>query len=184
MKKVLISLITLCLLMGVFTCVVSAEAIITVCDVVVSERICPGKVLDIDAPEVIGSAVSTGWEIQTVDGVWVPYDGQPLDESDDGKQVRYFAADEAGEYAYSGNTCTLVIEHKPQGAYEYSGTDHWRICAECGGKTDEGHHTTLGSDALAANKVCQVCGQVRTPQYNGLLGFWEWLLNVVLAMFM
>ena len=180
-KRVLVALMTLCLLFSVFACVALAAPNISVGDLPAFQKVCPGTALNLEAPEVLGETYAEGWEIQTVDGVWIPYDGQPFTEDDNGKLVRYFAANEIGEYVYSGNVCTLVVKHNPQGAYEYDGMYHWRDCADCGGQAEKGGHTTLKGDATSANKVCQVCGQVRTSQYTGLVAFWEWLLNLIMS---
>ncbi len=179
-KRVFAALITVCLLFSVLSCVASAAPNFTVGEISVTERVCPGQVLNLEKPEVVGSEpYAEGWEIKTVDGVWIPYDGAPLTEADNGKEVRYFAANEIGEYVYSENSCTLIVEHNPDGEYKYDGMYHWRECQDCDGQVDKEGHTTLGSEPTAADKVCKVCGQVRTSQYNGLLGFWEWLMALI-----
>lgn len=181
-KRVLAALITVCLLFSVFACVASAAPNIIVGEVIASQRVCPGEVLDIEAPDVLGETYAEGWEIKTVDGVWVPYEaGQIITEDDNGREVRYFAANEIGEYVYSTNTCVLVVKHNPQGAYEYDGMYHWRDCSDCGGQADKGGHTTLEGTATSGDKVCKVCGQVRTSQYTGILAFWEWLMNLIMS---
>ena len=183
-KRVLATLLAVCLLFSAMACVAGAatgEADIIIADIVTSKRICPGDVIDFDfiaRPETEGGIYAEGWEIKTEDGVWMPYDGQPISEDAGTFSIRFFAADAQGHYAYS-NECVVTAAHNPSGAYEYSGTDHWRICVDCGGQTDKGGHTHLGADATTSNKVCTVCGSVRTSQWTGLLAFWEWLLALI-----
>ena len=96
MKKVLAAALCLCLLFCAFVVPTSAANIVV--DEIVSEiRICPGKVLDkaLDAPGVAGVVYSEGWEILSADGVWIPYDGSPLEEGE--MYIKYFAADPANE---------------------------------------------------------------------------------------
>ncbi len=179
-KRVLATILTVCLLFSVMVCMSSAAGI-EVGEIISSKRICPGDVIDFDfiaRPEIEGGVYAEGWEIKTEDGVWVPYDGEPIDERAGTFELRYFATDAQGNYAYS-NECVVTAKHNPDGTYEASGTDHWRICQDCGGETDYGHHDHLGASATAANKVCSVCGHVRTSQWTGLLGFWEWLIGLL-----
>ncbi|MBO5462654.1 MAG: hypothetical protein J6A49_05010 [Clostridia bacterium] len=178
-KRVLSAILSVCLLFGVFSCFASAAAIPTIdSEIPVKVRICPGRVIDIDAPEVNGNVYAQGWEIKVVGGDWIPYDGEPLDRFDDGAYIRYFAANSVGGYAYS-NEALLIIDHNPIGDYKYSGTDHWRDCADCDGKADKGAHTTLGADATAGDNICKVCGHRRTSQYTGLLAFFEWVMALI-----
>lgn len=181
-KRVFAALITVCLLFSVLSCVASAALDITVGEIPVVVRVCPGQAINIEMPEF--DVYSQGWQIKTVDGVWIPYDMSPLTEADDGKEIRYFVANEIGEFEYSDNTCTLIVEHNPDGEYKYDGMYHWRECQDCDGQVDKEGHTTLGSDATSEDKVCKVCGQVRTSQYTGLLAFWNWLMNDLLAVIM
>ncbi len=181
-KRVLATILTVCLLFSVMACVASAEASITIGEIISSKRICPGDVIDFDfiaRPETEGGIYAEGWEIKTADGVWVPYDGEPVRENAGTFSLRYFAADAQGNYAYS-NECVVTAKHNPSGAYQFSGTDHWRICADCGGQADKGGHTHLGETAVAGNKVCEVCGHVRTSQWTGFLAFFEWI-GILLA---
>ena len=177
-KRVLATILTVCLLFSAMACVAGAESSLEVEDIILNIRICPGKDINdvIEDPEVIGYVKVAGWEIQTVDGVWLPYDGEGIDKNV--THIRYYAVDYADNYVYS-NECSVKVEHNPIGDYQYSGTDHWRVCDDSGGQADKGGHTHLGSGATAENKVCSVCGHVRTSQYTGLLSFWEWLLPTV-----
>ena len=182
-KKVLSAILSVCLLFGVFSCLASAAAIPTIdSELPVKVRICPGRVIDIDAPEVSGNVYAEGWEIKVVGGEWIPYDGEPLDRYDDGAYIRYFVANSVGGYAYS-NEALLIVDHNPIGDYKYSGTDHWRDCADCDGQADKGGHTTLGSNATAADNICKVCGHRRTSQYTGILAFWEWVMALIGSLF-
>ncbi len=183
-KRVLATILTVCLLFSVLACVASAEGEISVADIISTKRICPGDVIDFNViarPETEGGIYTEGWEIQTVDGVWLPYDGEPISEKAGTFKLRYFATDAQGNYAYS-NECTVTAKHNPDGPYEYSGTDHWRVCKDCGGQCEHGYHDTLSGSATAANKVCSVCGQVRTSQWTGVLGFWEWLIALIMSL--
>lgn len=174
-KRVLSLIMSVCLIFGVFSCFASATAApVLDGELPVKVRICPGKVIDIDAPEVSGNVYSQGWEIKIVGGDWIPYDGEPLDRFDDGASIRYFAANSVGDYVYS-NEALLIVDHNPIGNYKYSGTDHWRDCADCDGKAEKGAHTTLGAGATSKDNICQVCGHRRTSQYTGLLAFFEWV---------
>lgn len=182
-KKVLSVIMSVCLLFGVFTCMVSAAAVPTIDEEIpVKVRICPGRTIDIDTPEVSGNVYSQGWEIKVVGGEWIPYDGEPLEKSDDGSSIRYFAANSVGEFVYS-NEALLTVEHNPIGDYKYSGMEHWRDCADCNGKADKGAHTTLGEDATAKDNICQVCGHQRTSQYTGILAFIEWVMALIGSFF-
>ena len=179
-KRVLATILAVCLLFSVMACVASAESI-ELGEIVTNVRICPGKVIDstvIDEPVIKGYAKGSGWEVQTEDGFWVPYEGDSIDERATSFNLRYFAVDYSNNYYYS-NVCAVRVDHNPIGDYFYSGTDHWRVCDDCGGQAEKGGHTHLGEDALAANKVCSVCGHVRTSQYTGILAFIEWLMALV-----
>lgn len=186
-KRVLATILTVCLLFSVMACVAGAatgEADILIEDIISSKRICPGDVIDFDfieRPATEGGIYAEGWEIKTVDGIWIPYDGEPIEEKAGTFSIRYFAADSQGRYAYS-NECVVTAAHNPAGAYEYSGTDHWRVCLDCGGQADKGGHTHLSGDATADNKVCDVCGHVRTSQYTGILAFLEWVLDLIFSL--
>lgn len=180
-KTVLAAILCICMLFSI--CAVGASAAtVSVGEIVRVARICPGDVIDdvsIGEPSYVGAVYTTGWEILDANGHWVPYQDQPINEKEGTViYVRYFAADISGEYAYS-NVCEVTVKHNPQGAYQYSGTDHWRICADCGGEAEKGGHDHLAEGATAANKVCTVCGQVRTSQWTGILAFWEWLMNLI-----
>ena len=75
-KRVLATVLTVCLLFGALACVASAASV-TVGEIVSSVRICPGKIIDsdvIDEPVVKGYPKGSGWEVQKDDGLWVPYD--------------------------------------------------------------------------------------------------------------
>ncbi len=184
-KRVLATILTVCLLFSVMACVASAETSIVVGEIVSSKRICPGDFIDFDfipRPKIEGGVYAEGWEIQTEGGEWLPYTGAPIDESAGTFGLRYFAADAQGNYAYS-NTCMVTAKHNPFGEYQYSGTDHWRICVDCGGQADKEGHTHLSGSATAEDKVCSVCGHVRTSQWTGLLAFWEWIMDLISSLF-
>ena len=177
MKKVLAAALCLCLLFCAFVVPTSAANIVV--DEIVSEiRICPGKVLDkaLDAPGVAGVVYSEGWEILSADGVWIPYDGSPLEEGE--MYIKYFAADPANEYEYS-NVCHVIVDHNPQGGYEYDGMYHWRDCADCGGQAVKDAHTTLDHGYTPNDTICQVCGQTRTSQYTGIKAFIAWIMSLI-----
>lgn len=186
-KRVLATVFTVCLLFGALACVASAASV-TVGEIVSSVRICPGKIIDsdvIDEPVVKGYPKGSGWEIQKDDGLWVPYDGQPLTGEGTSFNLRYFTVDYSDNYEYS-NVCVVRVAHNPIGDYQYSGTDHWRVCDDCGGQAEKEGHTHLKGEPTAADKVCKVCGHVRTPQYTGILSFIEWfmaVINVIIGMF-
>lgn len=180
-KRVLATILTLCLLFSVMACVASAQANITIGEIISSKRICPGDVIDfafIPRPETEGGIYAEGWEIEISEGVWVPYDGEPISETAGTFKVRYFAADAQGNYVYS-NECVVTAKHNPVGGYEMSGTDHWRVCNDCGGQADKGGHDHLKSSSLSTEKVCTVCGHVRTSQWTGILAFMEWLMALI-----
>ena len=175
-KRVLATILTVCLLFSAMACVASA-ANVELGEIVRSVRICPGKVIDdnvMKKPVVKGYPKGEGWEVQTEDGLWVPYDGEPIDERQADFNLRYFAVDYADNYVYS-NECAVRVDHNPIGDYHYSGTDHWRLCDDCDGQADKEGHTHLGNNPTANNKVCQVCGHVRTSQWTGILAFLEWI---------
>ena len=184
-KRVLATILSVCLLFSVMACVASAESEIIVGEIISSKRICPGDVINfafIERPEIECNEIkSEGWEIQRADGNWVPYNGKPIAEDAGTFNLRYFVADPYGNYGYS-NECVVIAKHNPAGTYQTSGTDHWRVCADCGAETEKGGHDHLGADAKAENKVCTICGHVRTSQYTGLLGFWEWILALILSL--
>lgn len=180
-KRVLATLLSVCLLFSVFACVASAASNVEVGEIVSSKRICPGDIIDsavVAEPTIKGYPQGKGWEVQTSDGVWVPYDGEPLAESPSTFNLRYFAVDYEGNYVYS-NECVVTVDHNPIGDYQYSGTDHWRVCDDCGGQAEKAGHTHLYENATASDKVCTICGHVRTPQYTGILAFIEWLMDLI-----
>ena len=189
-KKVLSIILSVCLLFTVFTCVAGAADTVEVEKTLpATVRLCPGTVIGQDstdllsAPLVYGDVYQQGWEIKTVDGDWVPYDGKtPLDETYDGASVRYFAitySNNYDDYKYS-NECVLIVKHNPTGSYLYSGTSHWRVCADCGEKADEELHDHF-EEPTGDNTVCGVCGAKRTSQWNGLASFFDWLFGYVLT---
>ena len=186
-KRVLATILTVCLLFSVLACVAGAadeDADIIVGDIISSKRICPGDVIDfnfIPEPTIEGGVYAKGWEITTADGIWVPYDGEPISENAGTFSVRYFAVDAKGDGDRS-NECVVTVAHNPSGAYEYSGTDHWRVCLDCGGQADKGGHTHLSSTSTSADKVCRVCGHVRTSQWTGMLVFWEYILMIIMSL--
>ena len=181
-KRVLATILTVCLLFSAMACVASAEASILVGDIDVSKRICPGDYIDFDfmaKPEIKGVDIfAEGWEIKTYGADWVPYTGEPVSEYAGTFSIRYFVADSQGSYFYS-NECVVTAKHNPKGNYEYDGTSHWRVCADCDKPAGKEAHTHLGSDADAAEDICQVCGHKRTPQWTGFLAFFDWIMAVV-----
>ena len=188
-KRVLATILAVCLLFSVMACVASAAtgaADISVGEIITSKRICPGDVIDfefIPRPAIEGGVYAEGWEIQTPDGVWLPYDGEPISEDAGVFNVRYFAADAQGRYAYS-TECVVTAAHNPSGSYEYDNSYHWRICADCEGKSDVAVHSHLAADATAINEVCSICGHVRSSSLTGVLAFFEWILDLVFSLLM
>lgn len=188
-KKVLSLILSVCLLLTVFTCVASASTVEVEQTLPAVVRLCPGTVIGVDskdvlsAPLVYGEVYQHGWEIKLVDGDWVPYDGKtPIDETYDGAVIRYFAvtySNNPEDYVYS-NECQLTVKHNPTGSYLYSGTDHWRVCADCGGNANEELHDFF-EEPTSTNTVCGVCGAKRTSQWTGLASFFDWLLGYVLG---
>ncbi len=182
-KRVLATILAVCLLFSVMACVASAASDIVVGDIISSKRICPGDIINfafIERPEIECQEIkSEGWEIQRADGIWVPYNGKSIAEDAGTFNLRYFVADTYGNYGYS-NVCVVIAKHNPSGAYQTSGTDHWRVCSDCGAEAEKGGHDHL-SDATPENKVCSVCGHVRTSQYTGLITFWNWLINLIFS---
>lgn len=192
MKKIFSLIMSVCLLFTVFACVAGATDIEVEQTLPTIIRFCPGTVIGdstadvLPVPVVYGSVYSQGWEIKyegTED--WVPYDGQPLDLEDDGAFIRYFAvpySNNKDDYAYS-NECELIVKHNPTGSYLYSGTEHWRVCADCGDKDGVELHDHF-EDPKAGNTVCGVCGAKRTSQWTGLAAFFDWLLTTIIGMIM
>ncbi len=194
MKKVLSLIMSVCLLFTMFACVSSATDVEVEKNLPAVVRLCPGTVIGetaediLPTPEVYGAVYSKGWEIKVEGGDWVPYDGEPLELSDDGAKIRYFAitfSNDIEDYVYS-NECDLIVKHNPTGSYLYSGTGHWRVCADCGGHDPEELHDFF-AEPTAQNTVCGICGAKRTSQWTGLASFFDWLfgyvLNEILAMF-
>lgn len=184
-KRILAVVMTACLFATAF--VSSASAAVApevVSEIPVQYRFCPGAVIEDDVfgeIEVLGNAYTQGWEIKIVGGDWIPYDGLALDKYDDGATIRYFAANEAGDYDYS-NECVISIAHNPIGAYKMDGMYHWRDCDDCGGQANkEGHnHLGEGMDQAAVDQnICTVCGHQRTPQYTGIKAFLAWIMNLI-----
>ncbi len=183
-KRVLATMLTVCLLFSVFTCFASAAGDeIIIADIISSKRICPGDVIDdffIEAPEILsGPVYAEGWEIQTKDGTWIPYDGSQIDEKAGTFKIRYFAVDYSGEVFGYSNECVVTAKHNPSGPYESDNSYHWRTCADCGGVADKAGHDHLSEDATAGNKVCTVCGHVRTSSLTGILVFLEWIMALI-----
>ena len=196
MKKRVLSLImSVCLIFTVFACVGAASFVEVEKTLPAIVRLCPGAIIGettesiLPAPAVYGDVYQQGWEIKVEGGEWIPYDGEPLELEDNGAVVRYFAvtySNNPEDYVYS-NECELIVKHNPTGEYLYSGTDHWRVCADCGGKADEDLHDFF-EKPTATNTVCGICGAKRTSQWTGLASFFDWLfgyvVNEILAMFM
>ncbi|MBO5896179.1 MAG: hypothetical protein J6Q83_02665 [Clostridia bacterium] len=189
-KKILAIVMTACIFVTAFVSTAFAAVNPEIdTEIPVKARFCPGAVIADDSLGeivLIGNPSSYGWEIKIVGGDWIPYDGEPLDQYDDGALIRYFAANEAGVYAYS-NECVISIAHNPIGSYKYDGMYHWRECSECNGQANKGAHTTLDEgmdDAAVKENICEVCGQQRTAQYTGLKAFFAWLMNLITTLFM
>lgn len=191
MKKRVFSLVLgICLLLSMFTFTASAVTVEVDKTLPTIIRFCPGTVIGektkdvLPVPEIYSDETiySQGWEIKVVGGDWVPYTGDPLELTDDGAMLRYFAApysNNEADYAYS-NECKLIVKHNPTGSYLYSGTDHWRVCADCGGKAGEDLHTFF-DEVTTAGTVCTVCGAKRTSQWTGLAAFFDWLFATIFS---
>ena len=188
-KRVLATLLAVCLLFSVMACVASAAtggADISVGEIVSSKRICPGDVIDFDfipRPAIEGGVYAEGWVVETPDGVWVPYDREPISEDAGTFKIRYFAADAQGRYAYS-TECVVTAAHNPSGSYKYDNSEHWRVCADCEGRAEVAVHTHLSAEAPADGEVCNVCGHVRASSLTGILAFFEWILDLVFSLLM
>ena len=191
MKKVISLIMSVCFLFTMFACVSSAASVEVEPSLPAIIRLCPGTVIGeatediLPTPEVYGAVYSEGWEIKVEGGDWVPYQGEPLELTDDGAKIRYFAitfSNDINDYAYS-NECDLIVKHNPTGSYLYSGTDHWRVCADCGGQSGVELHDHF-EEPKAGNTVCGVCGAKRTPQWTGLAAFFDWLLATIIGMIM
>lgn len=182
MKKILAIVMTACLLVTALISTASAAvAPEIVSEIPVKCRICPGDVLENDRfgeIEILGNAYTQGWEIKVVGGDWIPYDGLPLDKYDDGAYIRYFAANEAGDYAYS-NESLVSVAHNPIGSYKSDGMNHWRDCDDCGGQANKGAHTHLNDSYNPTENICTVCGHQRTPQYTGIKAFLNWIMTLI-----
>ncbi len=184
-KKILAIVMTACIFVTAFICSASAAAIPEiVTEIPVEHRFCPDSIITYDVfgeIEVLGNPYTEGWEIKVVGGDWVPYNGEALTQYYDGAYIRYFAANEAGGYAYS-NECAIVIAHNPIGSYKSDGMYHWRDCDDCDGQAQKGGHTHLGEgmdDAAVKDNICKVCGHQRTPQYTGIKAFLAWLMSLI-----
>ncbi len=188
MKKVLSLILSVCLLFSVFAYNVSAADVYVDDTLPAIVKFCPGTIIGkntdevLPPPQVFGSTISEGWEIKVGDSEFIPYDGEPLELEDDGAVIRYFAATVEGDsvsYDYS-NECQLIVKHNPTGEYLYSGSYHWRVCADCGDKADEEIHSFL-IEVTGSGTACKVCGAHRTTQWTGLASFFDWLFNEVLV---
>ncbi len=199
-KRIFAIVMSVCLLFTAFSCVASAASIEVDQTLPTTIRICPGSIIGettkgkLDAPEVYGSVYVQGWEIREVGATdWEPYDGEPIvlpdKVAEKTYEVRYFAApfsNDHNEYAYS-NVSTVLVKHNPQGDYLYSGTDHWRVCGDCGGKHGEALHSYFEDDfamdgTATSNTICTVCGAHRTPQWTGLAAFFSWLFTAIFSL--
>ena len=196
MKKKIFSLImSLCLIATMFTIIASAATVEVEQTLPSIVRLCPGTVIGektaeiLPAPEAYGEIYVEGWEIKREGGDWVPYHGEVLDETYDGAVIRYYAApfsNNEADYVYS-NECELICKHNPKGPYKYSGTNHWRECADCGGKDGDDLHKffdEFDTNHEDQDTVCKVCGAKRTSQWTGLAGFLSWIFREVLALFL
>lgn len=195
MKKRVFSLVmSLCLIVTMFSIVVGAANVEVDETLPTTVTLCPGTVIDettedLPAPIVYGDVYVQGWEIKREGGDWVPYHGEVLDETYDGAMIRYYAAplsNNEADYVYS-NVCELICKHNPKGAYKYSGTNHWRECADCGGKANDDLHSyfdDFDTNNEQLDTVCKVCGQKRTSQWTGLAAFFSWIFREVLSLFL
>ncbi len=188
MKKLLAVILSVCVLFAMSTVVSAAGDATIETDIVTTKRVCPGAYVNdktIGAPEVAGPVFSEGWEIKLPGSAdFVPYEGQALDEADDGAVIRYYVATYDGDYDYS-NECVLIVKHNPTGSYLYSGTDHWRVCADCGGKSGEDLHSFFESSSGGSSggeTACSVCGAHRTSQWTGLAAFFEWVFALIASL--
>ncbi len=188
-KRILAIVLSLCVLFAMATVVSAAGSATVETDIVTTIRVCPGDYINdktIGEPIVAGPVFSQGWEIKLPNSAeWIPYQGQAISESDDGALIRYYVATYDGDYDYS-NECTVIAKHNPTGSYLYSGTDHWRVCADCGGKAGEDLHSFFESDTGGTSgkeTACTVCGAHRTSQWTGLASFFEWLFALIASLF-
>ncbi len=198
-KRVFAIVMSVCLLFTAFSCIASAADVEVAQTLPTAVRICPGTIIGegtkgkLDAPAVGGYVYAQGWEIKEAgasDDTWIPYDGEPITLS--GKateatyEVRYYAApfsSDASKYVYS-NVSTVLVKHNPTGEYLYSGSYHWRVCADCGGKHGEALHSFLDSGTggmTGGETACTVCGAHRTPQWTGLAAFFQWLFDTIFS---
>ncbi len=188
-KRIFAIVMSVCLLFTALSCVASAAGEFSVAQTLPNAlRLCPGTVLGetdkLVAPDVYGAVYSQGWEIKNEIGQWVPYTGEPL-EPTDCLEIRYYAVpftNDHSAYAYS-NEIKVIVQHNPTGEYLYSGTHHWRVCADCGGGEDVKEvHSHFDGDATSDTgfSTCTVCGAHRTTQWTGLAGFFQWLFDVVI----
>lgn len=181
-KKIFAIVMSVCLFVTAFaTSASAAVAPEIISEIPVEYRICPGDVIEADffgEIEILGNAYTQGWEIKVVGGDWIPYDGQPIDKYDDGATIRYFAANEMGDYDYS-NECVISVAHNPSGSYKYDGMNHWRECDDCGGQANKEAHTHLNDSYNPTENICTVCGNQRAPQYTGIKAFLNWIMTLI-----
>ena len=187
-KKILAIVMTACIFVTAFiTSAFAAIAPVVETEIPVEYRFCPGAVIDDDVfGEIVvsGNACSTGWEIKTVGGDWVPYNYTALVQSQNGASIRFFASNDVGDYDYS-NECVITVAHNPIGSYKSDGMNHWRDCADCDGQAQKGAHTHLdaGMDAASVkDNICKVCGHQRTAQYTGIKAFLAWLMTLITSL--
>ncbi len=187
-KKILAIVMTACIFVTALICSASAAVAPSVeSEIPVEYRFCPGAVIEDDVfgnLTVVGNAYTTGWEIKLVGGDWVPYNYTALTQNCDGAFIRFFAANEAGDYSYS-NECVITVAHNPIGSYKSDGMNHWRDCADCDGQAQKGGHTHLGEgmdDAAVKDNICKVCGHQRTPQYTGIKAFLAWVMALITSL--
>ncbi len=188
MKKILAVILSVCVLFALATVVSAAGDATVETDIVTTIRVCPGAYINdktVGEPQVSGPVFSEGWEIKLPGSTdFIPYEGQALTEADDGAVIRYYVSTYDGDYDYS-NECALIVKHNPTGNYLYSGTDHWRVCADCGGKSGEELHSffeTSTGGSTSGETACSVCGAHRTSQWTGLAAFFEWVFALIASL--
>lgn len=188
MKKILATVLSLVVVLTLFTVCFSASAAFTVADIESNVRVCPGAPLPLEAPEIFGDEpFAQGWEIKYSEtGSWVAYDGSALPEHNTAADregtvwVRYFVTDMSGDARVETNECEVTLAHVPQGKFETSMLEHWKICADCGAKCDVEAHTSL-ADSGTNGETCSVCGNQRRYGFTFVMNFWNWLLNLIMS---
>ncbi len=191
-KRLLAVILSLCVLFAMSTVVSAAGNVNVDSEIITTKRFCPGAYITEEtmvAPEYSGPVFVSGWEIQMPGSTnWIPYQGEALTEEYDGALLHYYVRSYKNESAYS-NECTLIVKHNPIGDYYYSGTEHWRACADCNGKADVELHSfhedgvDFGNiDGTMNNTICKTCGAHKTTQWSGIAVFFKWILAILAAL--